>query len=116
MANVTVTPVFAPRDAATNWDWTDLSASDVGVIDWTGCKDESTHILILGGAADAVATFKAGEGIQGMNDHAMTIEDAELYCIPINSGKFKNDYGTNVGKVRVAVDKAVKIAVICQTK
>ena len=116
MANVTVTPVFAPRDEATNFDWTDLSANDVGVISWDGCKDESTEILVLGGAADAVATFKAGEGIQGMNDFPMTIEDGELYAIPINSGKFKNDYGTNVGKVRVSVDKAVKIAVICQTK
>ena len=116
MANVTVTPVFAPRDEATNFDWTDLTAGDVGVIDWDGCKDESTDILFLGGAADAVATFKAGEGIQGMNDHDMLIEDGEYYSVPINSGKFKNDYGTNVGKVRVAVDKAVKIAVVCQTK
>ena len=116
MANVNVTPVFAPRDEATNFSFTSLSASDVGVIDWTGCKDESTEIIILGGAADAVATFKAGEGIQGMNDFAMTIEDAEYYAIPINSGKFKNDYGTNVGKVRVSVDKAVSIAVVCQTK
>ena len=116
MANVTVTPVFAPRDEATNFSLISLSASDVAVIDWTGCKDESTQIIFLGGAADAVATFKAGEGIQGMNDFDMTIEDAEYYSIPINSGKFKNDYGTNVGKVLVSVDKACKIAVVCQTK
>lgn len=115
MANVTITKVNAPRDSATEFSLTSLSADDVAVIGWDG-KDESTSIVILAGVADVVATIKAGEGIQGMNDLALSLTATKYYEIPINSGKFKNTYGANTGKVLVSVDKACSIAVVEQTK
>lgn len=44
-------------------------------------------------------TIKAGNGLQGTNDITLTLAKDEIAWVALDSGKFKNVYGENKGKV-----------------
>lgn len=44
-------------------------------------------------------TIKAGNGLQGTNDISLELEKDEIAWVVLDSGKFKNVYGVNKGKV-----------------
>ena len=44
-------------------------------------------------------TIKAGNGLQGTNDISLALAKDEIAWVALDSGKFKNVYGENKGKV-----------------
>lgn len=44
-------------------------------------------------------TIKAGNGLQGTNDISLVLAKGEIAWVVLDSGKFKNVYGVNKGKV-----------------
>ena len=44
-------------------------------------------------------TIKAGNGLQGTNDISLVLAQNEIAWVALDSGKFKNVYGVNKGKV-----------------
>jgi hypothetical protein len=50
-------------------------------------------------SADKTIIIKAGNGLQGTNDISLELEEEEIAWVVLDSGKFKNVYGENKGKV-----------------
>ena len=50
-------------------------------------------------AANKTITIKAGNALQGTNDISLTLAKDEIAWVALDSGKFKNVYGENKGKV-----------------
>jgi hypothetical protein len=50
-------------------------------------------------SADKTITIKAGNGLQGTNDISLELGEGEIAWVVLDSGKFKNVYGVNKGKV-----------------
>lgn len=44
-------------------------------------------------------TIKAGNGLQGTNDISLALAQNDIAWVALDSGKFKNVYGDNKGKV-----------------
>jgi hypothetical protein len=58
-------------------------------------------------------TIKAGNGIQGLSDLALSIPAATTKCIVIESMKYVNTSGTNKGKILLTgTDANIKIACV----
>ena len=49
--------------------------------------------------ANKTITIKAGNGLQGTNDISLTLAKDKIAWVVLDSGKFKNVYGVNKGKV-----------------
>ncbi len=62
-------------------------------------KDEHTVLVIRASAATDL-TVKAGNGIQGVTDLALTVP-AGVSLVKLESGRFKNVSGDNKGKIVV---------------
>lgn len=107
--NVSVTIV--PRDGKVLVPTTvSVGTSDTALIEWD-CKDESTIILATVASGSGNLTIKAGNGVQGVNDEVFALA-AGTTAICINSGRFKNTYGENVGKVVATTSVACTLAVV----
>lgn len=50
-------------------------------------------------AGNKTITIKAGNGLQGTNDISLELASGEIAWVALDSGKFKNVYGENKGKV-----------------
>ena len=50
-------------------------------------------------AVEKTITIKAGNGLQGTNDISLELAQNEIAWVVLDSGKFKNVYGVNKGKV-----------------
>lgn len=50
-------------------------------------------------SGDKTITIKAGNGLQGTNDISLALAQNEIAWVALDSGKFKNVYGENKGKV-----------------
>lgn len=57
-------------------------------------------ILVISASADTTLTVKAGNGIQGVADLALTVPTG-TNLIKLESGRFKNVTGENKGKIVV---------------
>ena len=58
-------------------------------------------------------TIKAGNGLQGTNDISLTLAKDEIAWVALDSGKFKNVYGENKGKVILTgTDNNLQVKVI----
>ena len=111
MADKTITIKKVEWNTAEQFTFTSVSSSDNILIEWD-VRDESTALIVLGGAADATLTVKAGAGVAGNKDKEFVCPDAEYTVIPLQSGRFKADYGANAGKVNAVVDHNCSIAVV----
>lgn len=49
--------------------------------------------------ANKTITIKAGNGLQGTNDISLELAKDKIAWVVLDSGKFKNVYGVNKGKV-----------------
>ena len=105
MANVTITPVKCARDAGTAFTLTSVSSGDTFEIEWD-VRDESAALVVLASSTAPAITIAAGKGVQGNKDLVVACEASKYNVIPLNSGRFKNDYGTDVGKVKGSVATA----------
>lgn len=63
--------------------------------------------------ANKTITIKAGNGLQGTNDISLTLAKDKIAWVVLDSGKFKNVYGVNKGKVILTgTDANLKVKVI----
>lgn len=70
------------------------------------------HVLAVSG--DKTITISKGNSIQGIADETYTLRHGGTYYIRLESGRYKNVYGTDKGKVVLtATDTYVKAAVLC---
>lgn len=114
MANTAVNVTVAARDTATAFAPTSIQANNNAVITWD-CKDESTFIYITNsGGTSASVNILAGNGVQGVCPEPLSIAASTTVVVPINSGRFKNTYGTNVGKVVLECTNDVSVGVVTQ--
>lgn len=112
MANVTLTPEKCKRDAVTAFTLTSVSANDTFEIEWD-LRDESAALVVLASSTAPTITVDAGQAVQGNKDLVLACTASKYNVIPLNSGRFKNDYGTNVGKITGKVaTAAVTMAVV----
>lgn len=63
--------------------------------------------------ANKTITIKAGNGLQGTNDISLTLAKDKIAWVVLDSGKFKNVYGENKGKVILTgTDNNLQVKVI----
>lgn len=89
-----------------------LDATDGGYITPNGA-DEKMLVLVQntnGSAAAKTVTFKAGTGIQGVNDYAVEIAAGKTVIVALESGRFKIMSGTNKGKIHLTGAADLKVA------
>lgn len=72
-----------------------------------GIKNDSNS------SGNKTITIKAGNGLQGTNDISLALAQNEIAWVALDSGKFKNVYGENKGKVILTGTSAdLKVKVI----
>ena len=89
-----------------------VDATDGALV--TAVADQKMLILLENGtSATKVATIKAGNGLQGINDITVSLGNVEKKAIVVESLKFVNQSGTNKGKILITgTDANVKVACI----
>ena len=73
----------------------------------TVAQDHLPGLLLVLENADAdprTATIKAGNGIQGVGDLEMEIPSANRVCIIPETGRFKNLFGNDKGKIIITAE------------
>lgn len=75
-----------------------LTANTPKALEFTERDDKM--ILVISATADTTLTVKAGNGIQGVADLALTVPTG-TNLIKLESGRFKNVTGENKGKIVV---------------
>ena len=106
MAAVEIKPI---KLTSFNTFTTETETTDFAAID---ASDGAYFVMAKGGdkyvigIKNAVAdtgnktiTIKAGNGLQGTNDISVTLAKGAIAWVALDSGKFKNVYGENKGKV-----------------
>lgn len=108
MADINVTYVL--RDDKMLLAPVSVAASQDKTIAWDS-KDESTVMLVTVASGTANVTVKAGNGVQGVQ--AQTFEcRTGTTAISLNSGRFMNTYGANVGNVVINSTAACTVSVV----
>lgn len=101
----------------------ETNATDFAAIDGT---DGAYFVMAKGGdkyvigiknavstTGDKTITIKAGNGLQGTNDISLALAKDEIAWVVLDSGKFKNVYGANKGKVILkGTDNNLQVKVI----
>ena len=78
-------------------------------------KGGDKYVIGIKNASESEAktiTIKAGNGLQGTNDISLELASGEIAWVALDSGKFKNVYGVNKGKViltGISTDLKVKV-------
>jgi len=112
MADKKITPVKTTSpNAPIEYTYTSLAASDKVIIPCE-FKDEHTQIHFLGGSAEATVTIKAGNGYAAVNDEAFTLGAGKYMALTIDSSRFKNMYGSDVGNLIISVSATCSMAVV----
>ena len=106
MAATEITPI---KLTSFNTITKEINATDFAAIDAT---DGAYFVMAKGGdkyvigiknavstSGDKTITIKAGNGLQGTNDISLTLAKDGIAWVVLDSGKFKNVYGVNKGKV-----------------
>ena len=77
---------------------TALTASADKAIEWS--ENDDKMILIISATSATTLTIKAGNGIQGVADLELSVPIGTS-LVKLESGRFKNVFGTNKGKIVV---------------
>lgn len=120
MAATEITPI---KLTSFNTITKEASATDFAAIDGTHgayfvmAKGGDKYVIGIknaaSSAADKTITIKAGNGLQGTNDISLTLSQNEIAWVALDSGKFKNVYGENKGKVILTgTDNNLQVKVI----
>jgi hypothetical protein len=122
MARATITPV--KLSGYNEFSETVVTADALKAVDATDGaefvmeKSDEKYVLRIANAHASQAktvTIVAGNGIQGVVDATQLITAGNEVYITIDSGRFKNVYGADKGKVIIKGDTAdIKVAVIIQ--
>lgn len=112
MANVNITPVKTQEpNVPVRYEYTELAAGDVAVVP-CAFKDEHTQLHILAGGGDVTVTVKAGNAYAGVNDEVFEALANSYSAFTVDSARFKNVTGENVGNMLIEVTAACSLAVI----
>lgn len=120
MAATAITPI---KLTSFNTITKETAATDFAAIDAT---DGAYFVMAKGGdkyvigiknavsvSGNKTITIKAGNGLQGTNDISLTLAQNEIAWVALDSGKFKNVYGENKGKVILTgTDNNLQVKVI----
>jgi len=119
MAATEITPI---KLTSFNTITKEAAATDFAAIDATDgayfvmAKGGDKYVIGIKNAAstgDKTITIKAGNGLQGTNDISLTLAKDEIAWVVLDSGKFKNVYGVNKGKVILTgTDNNLQVKVI----
>jgi hypothetical protein len=120
MAAVKITPI---KLTSFNTFIKETADTDFAAIDGT---DGAYFVMAKGGdkyvigiknavstTGNKTITIKAGNGLQGTNDISLALAKDEIAWVALDSGKFKNVYGENKGKVILTgTDNNLQVKVI----
>lgn len=120
MAATEITPI---KLTSFNTITKETAATDFAAIDATNgayfvmAKGGDKYVIGIKNAAqtavDKTITIKAGNGLQGTNDISLVLANGEIAWVALDSGKFKNVYGENKGKVILTgTDNNLQVKVI----
>ena len=87
-----------------------LAATGVG-IDYTG-KEDGKILLLIASEEIGEVTVVAGDGIQGTEDLALTVDASFQQAIVLESGKYMQTKGVNKGKVVLKGAATVSVTAI----
>ena len=113
MATVTITPLKTGKpNSAVAVTPTALTSSDTGVIPYA-CKDAHTQIRITDTSSAANKfTIKAGNSDIAVNDLEIALTSGQTKVIGIDSARFLNLYGTDVGKIKCSCTGNLNVDVV----
>lgn len=112
MANVNITPVKTQEpNVPVTYTYAALTSSDTAVIP-CDFKDEHTQIHIKAGSAAVTVTVKAGNAYAAVNDEVFEVTADAYAAFTIDSSRFKNVSGENVGNMLLTANAACSIAVV----
>lgn len=97
------------RNEIAKVEMTALTAKSDKAIEWKEGDDKM--ILVIQAEAATTLTVKAGNGIQGVADHTLTVP-VGISLIKLESGRFKNVSGDNKGKIIVNAAAAASVGVV----
>lgn len=120
MAATKITPI---KLTSFNTITKETEATDFAAIDGTNgayfvmAKGGDKYVIGIKNAVQTAVsktiTIKAGNGLQGTNDISLTLAQSEIAWVALDSGKFKNVYGENKGKVILTgTDNNLQVKVI----
>lgn len=89
-----------------------LTASTDTALPWP--ESDEKMILVIQNTATSAATLtvKAGNGIQGKVNNALTVPASSTCVVKLDSGRFKNVSGDNKGKIVVNASAALKVGTV----
>ena len=112
MANVSITPVKTQEpNVPVTYTYAALASGDVAVVP-CDFKDEHTQLHMLGGSGTGTVTIKAGNAYAGVNDEVFELAAGTYMALTIDSTRFKNVSGENVGNMLTEVSAACSLAVV----
>ena len=77
------------------------SAADGFAVDFSGGDGRTVLLLNNTTSAEATATVKAGNGLQGVADEVIIVPASGMVAVCLESGRFKNVSGDLKGKVQI---------------
>ena len=107
MAEVNVTTTRLDLNEPKEIEFAEAASGDTIYFDYDTAGDEKLVMLFKGAAT---ITLMKGNSIQGVVD--TTGEATEEAAVRIDSGRFKNVFGEDTGKVTATVDAATSVALI----
>lgn len=100
---------LAMRNEIATVDLEKLTASTPKALEFTERDDKV--VLVIVATADTTLTVKAGNGIQGVADHTLTVPTGTS-LVKLESGRFKNVTGENKGKIVVESPGTPSVGVV----
>lgn len=88
---------------------TALTANTASAIAWPESDEKMVLVVQNTTSSDATLTVKAGNGIQGVVDLALTVPKQAVSLVKLDSGRFKNVSGENKGKIVVVSATALSV-------
>lgn len=107
MADKNVETTKLPLNEVTEAKFTAITSSDTAYFDYNGAGDEKL-VMVFKGAATVVV--KKGNSIQGVVDLTGTATTEGF--LRIDSGMFKDVYGSYTGKVSATVSANTNVALV----
>lgn len=100
---------LALRNEIATVEFTALTASTPKALEFSERDDKV--VLVITATAATTLTIKAGNGIQGVADHTLTVPIGTS-LVKLESGRFKNVTGENKGKIVVVSPSTPSVGIV----
>lgn len=102
---------IAMRNEIVKAELSALTANTAKAIEWKENDNKMILVVQNSGSAATTLTVKAGNGIQGVADLALTVP-VGVNLVKLESGRFKNVSGENKGKIVVVSPGTPSVGVV----